>query len=199
MEDLIIFKLKTMADENQSYGYGKRPLWQWIVLYVVIGGVIYAFAYYFFFAGKGGESYSNGTDSDANTYQALTGQTAQSAQNTQTAPTQTAPANPTAQTTPPAPAPQPTPPTSAPAPAAVSATIANFAFNPGTITVKKGTTITWQNNDTAPHTVTSDSGAFSSQTLQKGQSYAHTFNTTGTFAYHCTVHPMMHGTVIVTE
>lgn len=39
-------------------GYGKRPLWQWILLYIIIGGAIYALIYFFFFAGKGGYSYS---------------------------------------------------------------------------------------------------------------------------------------------
>jgi len=35
--------------EKKEYGYGKRPLWQWVVLYVVIGGIVYAAGYYFFF------------------------------------------------------------------------------------------------------------------------------------------------------
>ncbi|QQG40838.1 MAG: hypothetical protein HYV37_00755 [Candidatus Levyibacteriota bacterium] len=43
--------------ENKSYGYGKRPLWQWILLYVVIGGIIYALVYYFILASKGGIQY----------------------------------------------------------------------------------------------------------------------------------------------
>jgi hypothetical protein len=42
-------------DNKESYekGYGKRPLWQWILLYVVIGGVVYGLVYYFVFAGHG--------------------------------------------------------------------------------------------------------------------------------------------------
>lgn len=46
-------------DKTYSYdkgSYGKRPLWQWILLYVVIGGVLYALAYYFFFANNSGYS-----------------------------------------------------------------------------------------------------------------------------------------------
>lgn len=40
--------------EKKSYGYGKRPLWQWIFLYVVIGAIVYGIIYYFVFAKKGG-------------------------------------------------------------------------------------------------------------------------------------------------
>jgi hypothetical protein len=46
-----------MASEAKGYGYGKRPLWQWILLYVLIGGVVYFLVYYFVFAKKGGYSY----------------------------------------------------------------------------------------------------------------------------------------------
>jgi flagellar basal body-associated protein FliL len=54
-----------MASEKKAGygGYGKRPLWQWILLYVVIGGVLYAAVYYFFFANKQGYSYSTGSQS----------------------------------------------------------------------------------------------------------------------------------------
>lgn len=41
-------------NENKGYGYGKRPLWQWIVIYLVIGAIAYGLIYYFFFAPKGG-------------------------------------------------------------------------------------------------------------------------------------------------
>jgi hypothetical protein len=45
--------------EESGRGYGKRPLWQWVLLYVLIGGVIYYLVYYFFFRGAGGSpSYS---------------------------------------------------------------------------------------------------------------------------------------------
>lgn len=47
------------SSQNQNYGYGKRPLWQWILIYVVIGGILYGLIYYFVFANKGGYSYTN--------------------------------------------------------------------------------------------------------------------------------------------
>jgi plastocyanin len=89
------------------------------------------------------------------------------------------------------------------APATANAvSIAGFAFAPANITVKKGTTVTWTNNDSATHTVTSDTkdshGPSSSQ-LGKGQTYSFTFATTGTFSYHCEIHPSMKGTVTVTD
>jgi plastocyanin len=80
-----------------------------------------------------------------------------------------------------------------------SVLIQNFAFAATTLTVKKGTVVTWTNNDTAPHTVTGDNGGPSSGNLSKGQSYSYTFDTVGVFPYHCTIHSNMKGTVIVTE
>ena len=47
-------------NKSMSY-YGKRPLWQWIVVYLVIGGIIYALVYYFVLAKKGGYSYNSNT------------------------------------------------------------------------------------------------------------------------------------------
>lgn len=43
-----------------SKGYGKRPLWQWILIYIIIGGIIYA-AIYYFFLNKGSYNLSGGT------------------------------------------------------------------------------------------------------------------------------------------
>lgn len=80
-----------------------------------------------------------------------------------------------------------------------SVTIANFAFSPATLTVKKGTTVTWTNQDSAPHNVRGTNGGPSSETLAKGQSYSFTFTTAGTFPYICSIHPNMKATVIVTE
>lgn len=49
------------TDEKQEYGYGKKPLWQWVLIYLVIGGIIYAAIYYFYFAKKGGYNYNQPT------------------------------------------------------------------------------------------------------------------------------------------
>ncbi len=80
-----------------------------------------------------------------------------------------------------------------------SVTISNFAFVPATLTVKVGTTVTWTNQDTVAHTVASDAGDWISSNLAQGQSYTHTFDTAGTFTYHCSIHPNMKGTIVVTQ
>jgi plastocyanin len=77
--------------------------------------------------------------------------------------------------------------------------ISGFAFNPSTLTINAGDTVIWTNKDSAPHTVTSDSGSeLKSSTLSAGSgSYSHTFTTAGTYAYHCNIHTMMKGTIVV--
>lgn len=82
----------------------------------------------------------------------------------------------------------------------VAVNIQNFSFNPSTLTVKVGTKVTWKNTDSVPHTVTSDSGdLLHSQTIAPGQSFIFTFTTAGSAPYHCAIHPMMKGTIIVTN
>jgi plastocyanin len=76
--------------------------------------------------------------------------------------------------------------------------IDGFAFAPATLTVKAGTTVTWTNKDEDPHTVVDNGGAFRSQALGSGGAYSFTFPTAGTFDYICSIHPFMHGTVVVT-
>src|SRR5690606_21106898 len=76
-------------------------------------------------------------------------------------------------------------------------TIDNFALSPTTLTVGAGTTVTWVNNDTAAHTVTADDGSFDSGNLAPGDSFTHTFDSAGSFSYHCNYHPNMVATVVV--
>ncbi|MCK9579430.1 MAG: cupredoxin family copper-binding protein [Methanoregula sp.] len=83
-----------------------------------------------------------------------------------------------------------------------SVAIKNFAFDPPDLTVKPGTTVTWVNQDGTSHTIVFDAGApasFSSESLANGGSTAFTFTRAGTYAYHCSVHPSMKGTVVVQE
>jgi plastocyanin len=77
--------------------------------------------------------------------------------------------------------------------------IKDFEFSPATLTVTVGTTVTWTNTGDAPHTVTSDDGAFDSGQLTNGQTFSQTFDQAGTIAYHCNVHPRMKATIIVKE
>ncbi len=82
--------------------------------------------------------------------------------------------------------------------AANTVEIKGYAFNPDTITIAKGTTVTWTNMDSVQHTVTGIGNDISSEILSPGQTYNFTFNDTGTFEYQCHIHTSMKGKVIVT-
>jgi plastocyanin len=78
--------------------------------------------------------------------------------------------------------------------------IKDFAFNPQTITVKSGQTITWINRDEEPHTVVSVEKQFKkSSALDTDQSFTITAGTPGTYTYFCSVHPKMTGTIVVVK
>jgi plastocyanin len=76
--------------------------------------------------------------------------------------------------------------------------VKNTAFNPTSLTVKAGDKVTWTNNDGFAHTVTLDDNSIDSGDLAGGATFENTFATGGTFAYHCKIHAVMHGTVTVT-
>jgi plastocyanin len=71
------------------------------------------------------------------------------------------------------------------------------AYQPAQLTVLAGQTVTWRNSGLGPHTVTADAGQFSSGTLQAGTTFSYTFSTPGTYPYSCTIHPTMHGRIVV--
>ncbi len=71
-------------------------------------------------------------------------------------------------------------------------------FNPATVNVTGGTTVTWVNEDSMPHTVTSRDGLFDSPTLNRGQRFSYKFDKPGTYGYFCKIHPAMTGQVMVT-
>jgi plastocyanin len=79
----------------------------------------------------------------------------------------------------------------------VRVSIHNFAFGPARLEVSRGTRIIWTNTDGDPHTVTSDKGLWASDALDTGTQFARVFTKAGTFPYHCSIHPFMHGTIIV--
>jgi plastocyanin len=85
----------------------------------------------------------------------------------------------------------------APAAAAASpaVTIRDFSFAPATVNVKAGDTVTWKNDGKADHTATGK--GFDTGVLSPGASGSFTFKDAGTFAYVCTIHPNMKGTVKV--
>jgi plastocyanin len=76
-------------------------------------------------------------------------------------------------------------------------TLGSAAYAPNPLTVNAGTMVTWTNGDSIAHTVTSDNGVFDSGSIAASGKYSFTFNTKGTFSYHCTFHSGMVGQVVV--
>lgn len=86
----------------------------------------------------------------------------------------------------------------APAPSSTTTVdIRDHAFNPAQLNVAPGTTVTFVNNDTEPHTATADNGLFDTGVLQPGSSFDVFFDGSGTVTYHCELHPDMQGTIVV--
>jgi plastocyanin len=90
----------------------------------------------------------------------------------------------------------------APAPSAsgggASVTMKDIKFNPSTVNVKVGDTVTWTNDDSVGHDVTGDGfKSGSAGGIGGGETYKHKFDKAGTFKYRCTVHPGMEGEVVV--
>ncbi len=83
--------------------------------------------------------------------------------------------------------------------AAASITISSMAFSQPTVTVKAGQPISWTNQDAIAHTVTADRGQWDSGAIDPGKSYSLTLNQPGQYDYHCSIHPFMKGTIIVTQ
>lgn len=140
-----------MADDS---GYNKRPIWQWLLIYLVIGAVIYAGIYFFLKNRNAG--YSSGKTNSPVTNTSSSQKVMEK-----------------------------------------TVTIQNMAFEPATLTVKAGDSVTWINKDTVDHTATADDNTFDTGTLAQGQSKPVTFDKAGTFSYHCAIHPNMKATIIV--
>ena len=88
-------------------------------------------------------------------------------------------------------------PTPGPTTAPIAVKIVNFAFAPQKVVISVGGSVTWTNKDDVAHTATASNGSFDSGNLSNGQSWTHTFTKAGTYAYVCTYHPNMTGTIVV--
>jgi plastocyanin len=77
--------------------------------------------------------------------------------------------------------------------------IKNFNFEPSTLTVAAGTAVTWVNQDEEPHNIVNlgKPRLFRSQGLDGGDKYTFVFDKPGTYEYVCSVHPHMHGVIVV--
>lgn len=76
-------------------------------------------------------------------------------------------------------------------------TISNYVYAPDTVRVRAGSSVTWTNNDSAPHTATDEGHAWDAGSIANGQSATVTFTTPGTYTYTCTLHPTMKGRIVV--
>ena len=88
-------------------------------------------------------------------------------------------------------------PAKAPRAASAEVKVDNFSFGPGTLTVAVGTTVTWTNRDDIPHTIVSTDRVFKSKVLDTDEKFSFTFAKAGTYAYFCSIHPKMTGSVVV--
>jgi plastocyanin len=94
---------------------------------------------------------------------------------------------------------------SAPAPSASASVsipvgaqaLGSRAYTPDELNVPIGTSVTWMNTDSIAHTSTSDAAGWDSGVVGPGGAFSFTFQTAGTFQYHCAIHPGMIGTVVV--
>lgn len=106
----------------------------------------------------------------------------------------------------------PTPPP--PGPANANATIRDFTYSPATISISVGGQVTWSNNGPSVHTTTSDGGLWNSGSLSApsgggggygggggslGGTFSRVFTQAGTYDYHCSIHPEMKGSVVVSQ
>ena len=84
-----------------------------------------------------------------------------------------------------------------PAKEGAKVSIANFAFAPAEITIASGESVTWTNDDGAPHGLEFNDGAPGTDPLLPKASFSRRFDRPGTYDYNCSVHPYMTGRVIV--
>jgi plastocyanin len=87
------------------------------------------------------------------------------------------------------------------APMQADVTISNFLFEPATVEIAVGGTVTWTNTDTFTHDVAQSppGSGFTSPAIPQGGTFSHTFDEAGTFDYYCPSHPIMFGQVVVVD
>ena len=82
-------------------------------------------------------------------------------------------------------------------PTAARVSINQFKFEPAVLSVARGDTVTWVNDDTEEHTVTATDRSYTSPGLDQAETFSHTFTAPGTYQYFCALHPHMTATVVV--
>jgi len=82
-------------------------------------------------------------------------------------------------------------------PTTVHVNIKGMKYDPASVTIRAGDTVTWTNADQRDHSVAASDGSFSSGNIGPGATYSFVFNKSGKFEYSCSLHPRMKGVVIV--
>jgi len=82
-------------------------------------------------------------------------------------------------------------------PTTVHVNIKGMKYDPASVTIKAGDTVTWTNADQRDHRVAAADGSFSSGNIGPGATYSFVFSKAGKFEYSCSLHPRMKGVVIV--
>ncbi len=162
------------APEQKSSGYGKRPLWQWIVLYVIIGVLVYGLIYYFVFSKKGYNSAQTGQSQYPTTQQQVASPTASQIPSATEAQQQN------------------------------TVTLTQDGWSPATLTIKSGETVTWINKSGEKATVNSNPhpthtlySPLNLGTFPDGGSLSLVFTKAGSYGYHNHLNPGETGTIIV--
>jgi plastocyanin len=75
--------------------------------------------------------------------------------------------------------------------------IDNFSFGPGILTIGRGDSVTWMNQDDIPHSIVFTGLGVRSNVLDTDKIFTYQFDRAGTFSYVCGLHPQMHGQVVV--
>ncbi len=160
--------------EKKNSGYGKRPLWQWIVIYLVVGGILYAGVYYFFLAKKGGYNYNQQGQYQTQPYVQKQIDTSTGNPNQVMQPTQ------------------------------ASITLTANGFSPATLTIKLGAKVTWANKsgsaatvNSNPHPVHTAYQPLNLGNFSDGGTLSLTFDKPGTYGYHNHLNPSQSGTIVV--
>ena len=81
--------------------------------------------------------------------------------------------------------------------AGAQVSLENIQIVPATVTIAKGASVTWTNNDSVNHRLVGDNGEFDSGNMAPGATFSFTFSTAGTVNYHCSIHPSMTGAIKV--
>lgn len=169
---------ESQTNETSQSSYNKRPLWQWIAIYAVVGIVLYGFVYYFFLAKKQ-NPYSTNRGTQNNTVVTQLSPTSQPS--VSSSPIQTGEKE-----------------------LEAKVTLTKSGFNPQTLKVKVGTKVVWSNVsgatatvNSSPHPAHTDYPPLNLGQFDNGETLSLVFDKAGTYKYHNHLNSSQFGTITV--